>query len=553
MRPSITLGALFVAAALQSPASAQRGSSVVATPAVEPGTYAESHALLIGVDDYTAGWDDLESIPGELEAVRKALETAGFEVEQVRNPDGDALAAAFKRFIDEHGYNPDSRLLFFFSGHGYSRRDGSRGYLVPADAPDPSVDERGFLRKALPMEQILAWARLMEARHALFLFDSCFSGTIFKARALPAAPASVSKSTALPVRQFITAGSAGETVPARSRFAPSFVRALKGAGDLDGDGFVTGTELGMHLRTQLVDVYRTGQTPQYGKIRDPELDEGDFVFRVGEAGPRVGDPTPEAIAQVEAGVAAEQQGDNDRATELYAQGCDGGSALGCTYLGMMYAMGAGSLLVNEPAAIELYNLGCEGGDHTGCYMLATALQAGGGDDSDADGAVALFQRSCELGGAYWCGPLGTAYREGWGSLEPDLDQAIELYQLACHTGGDAEACYALGSALLDRAVEQGAPDDDPVFEQVLELFANACDNGVALACTHLAGMFIEGSPADAVPLLRVACELDEPNACAVLGGMYVEGTGGLNVDEWTAGQLLVKACNLGLAEACPDP
>jgi len=170
--------------------------------------YAGSHALLIGVSDYTAGWPDLESIPAELAQV-----------------------------------------------------------------------EKGFLRKALPMNQLLAWSRQMEATHALFLFDSCFSGTIFKTRALPATPPHISHATAKPVRQFITAGGAGQEVPAKSVFVRCFLRGLEGQADLTKDGYITGSEFGVYLRDRLQH-YGTGQIPQYGKIRDPELDEGDFVFRL---------------------------------------------------------------------------------------------------------------------------------------------------------------------------------------------------------------------------------------------------------------------------------
>jgi hypothetical protein len=51
-----------------------------------------------------------------------------------------------------------------------------------ADAPSPSDDEQGFLGKAIPMGQFNAWARQMEALHVLFVFDSCFSGSIFVSR-----------------------------------------------------------------------------------------------------------------------------------------------------------------------------------------------------------------------------------------------------------------------------------------------------------------------------------------------------------------------------------
>lgn len=251
--------------------------------------YQGSHALLIGVGKYTAGWPVLESVPGEISQVEAALEKQGFHIVKILDPTSDQLSKAFENFINRYGFDENNRLLFFFSGHGYTREQGGKGYLVPADAPDPRFDDKGFVRKALEMTQILAWARQIEAKHALFVFDSCFSGTIFKTRALPEHPPHISDLTSHPVRQFISAGSAGEEIPARSIFVPSFIRALRGDGDLDGDGYVTGTELGMYLHRKVLS-YQTGQTPQYGKIKDPQLDEGDFVFPLASLGAAIEEP-----------------------------------------------------------------------------------------------------------------------------------------------------------------------------------------------------------------------------------------------------------------------
>ncbi len=243
------------------------------------GMYAKSHALLIGVSDYTAGWPDLQTIPAELSKVELILKKQGFNVVKVIDPDSNKLQKTFKNFIDKYGYNENDRLLFFFSGHGYSRKNGKKGYLVPTDAPNPEKDKKGFLRKALNMSQIITWSRQMESKHALFLFDSCFSGAIFKTKALPKAPPHINTFTSSPVRQYITAGSAGEEVPASSVFTPSFIRALEGEADLNRDGYVTGTEMGMFLNEKVMG-YNSQQTPQYGKIKDPDLDRGDFVFVV---------------------------------------------------------------------------------------------------------------------------------------------------------------------------------------------------------------------------------------------------------------------------------
>ncbi len=241
--------------------------------------YEGSYALLIGVSNYTAGWPDLKSISSELDQVENILKKQGFHVVKIMNPDSKALNVAFEEFIDQYGFDPNNRLLFFFSGHGHTRKGGEKGYLVPVDAPDPRRDERSFLRKALPMTQILSWSRQMEAKHALFLFDSCFSGTVFKVKSLPKRPPHITRSTSLPVRQYITAGDAGDPVPASSVFTPAFIDALKyGWADLNGDNYVSGTELGIYLQEKVPQ--HTSQTPQYGKIKDYKLSRGDYIFNI---------------------------------------------------------------------------------------------------------------------------------------------------------------------------------------------------------------------------------------------------------------------------------
>ena len=211
------LGLLSVLLLLLPISYAMRGIQVEMkdTQGQTVGLYKDSHALLIGVSDYTAGWQDLESVAQELKAMEETLKRQGFNVRKHINPSARQLERAFEEFIRTYGYDKDSRLLFFFSGHGYTRLGGEKCYLVPANAPDPRHDEIGFLRKALAMDDILNWSRKIEAKHALFIFDSCFSDTVFKAKALPKQPPHISCATALPVRQYFTAGSAGEEVPAR--------------------------------------------------------------------------------------------------------------------------------------------------------------------------------------------------------------------------------------------------------------------------------------------------------------------------------------------------
>ena len=170
------------------------------------GLYKESHALVIGVSNYTGGWPRLPGVMDDLREVTGVLEDRGFNVVVVRNPDREMLEKAYNDFINKYGRGDDNRLLFYFAGHGYTGKlayGGEMGYIVPTDAPDPNRNKNGFLNKAMDMQMFEVYARRVQAKHALFLFDSCFSGSLFAlSRAIPEI---IQEKTSKPVRQFITA------------------------------------------------------------------------------------------------------------------------------------------------------------------------------------------------------------------------------------------------------------------------------------------------------------------------------------------------------------
>ncbi len=243
--------------------------------------YKASYALVVGVANYTHGWPKLTEAVNDAREVKAALEQQGFLVTLVENPTAAQLRFALENFVATRGLDENNRLLFYFAGHGDTQKKSygsDMGYIVAADAPLSRQDPTGFLQKALSMENFNTYAREINAKHVLFLFDSCFSGSIFAlSRAVPDI---ISYKTSQPVRQFITAGSANEPVPDKSIFKQQFLAALQGEGDANRDGYVTGNELGEFLQTKVVNYSREAQHPQYGKIRDPKLDKGDFVFEV---------------------------------------------------------------------------------------------------------------------------------------------------------------------------------------------------------------------------------------------------------------------------------
>nr|VFJ68053.1 MAG: Caspase domain-containing protein [Candidatus Kentron sp. FW] len=271
---------------VQDAASASRGVVRVELKANEqpdaPGVgevelYGSSHALVIGIDAYNAGWPRLSNAIKDAKLVAEALEGQGFSVTLKRNLDSRALKEAFERFFTFKGQDPQARLFVWFAGHGHTL-DGE-GFLVPADAPRPDSVAQ-FKYKALSLRRFGEFVRLARAKHALGVFDACFAGTVFTTqRSLP--PPTITRHTALPVRQYVSSGDENQEVSDDGRFRKLFIRALEGEApkaDANGDGYLTGSELGMFLSDRVTNLTHARQTPRYGKLRDEDWDRGDFVF-----------------------------------------------------------------------------------------------------------------------------------------------------------------------------------------------------------------------------------------------------------------------------------
>ncbi len=263
------------------------------TPIKLPGTsnenlYEYSYALIIGESNYSNGWPSLKGVKTDISEITRILNIHGFYVSVEENLKSGELERVVKNFVAEHGQNQNSRLVIYFAGHGHTITNPTSkkemGYLVPIDAPHPSTDKTGFLSKALSMERFKEYAYSAVSKHMLFLFDACFAGIIFNSRS-DGVPPAISNSTSFPVRQFITSGSAGETVPDESLFRKLVVRALEtNEADGDKDGYLSASELGYFLQNKVSNYSNGAQNPRYGKIRDADLDRGDFVFELPKEG-----------------------------------------------------------------------------------------------------------------------------------------------------------------------------------------------------------------------------------------------------------------------------
>ena len=242
--------------------------------------YRDSYALIIGNSNYTNGWDPISGAIRDVTEVAEVLENHGFNITLKTDLTRQDFSRAMSEFSLKFGKDKDNRLLFYYAGHGYTRKLATGeelGYLVMVNAPVPNKDPIGLSLSSVDMQSLVTQAKIIHARHVLFMFDSCFSGSIINMRE-SVVPESISENVRHPVRQFITAGRANEPVPDQSVFKQIFLDLLEGREkEPIPDNYITGEELGLYLKTKVPE-YNPTQHPQYGKIRDPRLDKGDFVF-----------------------------------------------------------------------------------------------------------------------------------------------------------------------------------------------------------------------------------------------------------------------------------
>ena len=241
---------------------------------------AQEYALVVGIDKYQFG--DLRRLDYAVKdavAVEAFLKTQGYKVTTLLNEKAtktniiSVMQNDFARRVRQ-----GDRVLVFFAGHGYTERLGGRdwGYIVPHDG---GADSASYIS----MEELAAQsAKMGNATHQLFVMDSCYGG-LLAVRATgvkPTSPKYLEEIMALPARQIITAGGADQLVQdggpnGQSLFTGYLLEALReGLADVNGDGYITFSELANYLLPRASTVY---QTPGVGIL--PNHGNGEFVFR----------------------------------------------------------------------------------------------------------------------------------------------------------------------------------------------------------------------------------------------------------------------------------
>lgn len=227
-------------------------------------------ALVIGNEKYQ-DFTPLRSPIADAHAIGALLaRDYGFNVSVLTNATRYQIVSALSRLRQQAAEN-DS-VLIYYAGHGYLDETTSRGYWLPVDA------ERDNVANWLSTSDITDVLAGLQARHALILADSCFSGTLLRgdpAVMIDERDALIRKLSARRSRTIMTSGGLEPVVDSgagsHSVFAQALLRSLR-----ENRQPLEAGRLFVQIRDRVA--ADTEQTPQYAPLRSAGHDGGDFIF-----------------------------------------------------------------------------------------------------------------------------------------------------------------------------------------------------------------------------------------------------------------------------------
>jgi uncharacterized caspase-like protein len=227
-------------------------------------------ALIIGNEEYK-DFSRLRSPLADAHALAALLgRDYGFNVTVLANATRYQILSALSRLRQQATEN--DHVLIYYAGHGYLDEATSRGYWLPVDAEHDNV------ANWISTSDVTDMLAGLQARHALILADSCFSGTLLRSAptvAIDERQTMLRKLSERRSRSIMTSGGLEPVIDdgggRHSIFAASVLEALK-----DNRQLLEAGRLFMQIRDRVA--ARAQQTPQYAPLRSAGHDGGDFIF-----------------------------------------------------------------------------------------------------------------------------------------------------------------------------------------------------------------------------------------------------------------------------------
>lgn len=258
-------------------AEAKQGATELASNRpIEFGSgYRRKVAVVIGISEYRR-LDNLEGAERDAREMAEVLRALGFD-EVFELYDAEATRSRILELVGQklRRETTEEDLAFvFFAGHGATEQLPSgekRGYLLPTEGSteDPYVS-------GISMETVRDLSNRLAAKHVYYAVDACYSGGLVTAGAQSEATRGLEKNRSV---QVLTAGLDGQQAiesDGRGVFTTHLLQALRGEANVNGDEFVTASEIGWFVADQVGKTTEGRQTPAYGRLGGT----GEILFQV---------------------------------------------------------------------------------------------------------------------------------------------------------------------------------------------------------------------------------------------------------------------------------
>lgn len=249
--------------------------------------YRKKWALIVGINDYKE-WPKLQYAVNDANGVKKVLmEKLEFKEENIILLENEQatrkniLSAFGEKLIDPSIVSKDDAVFIFYAGHGMTKKVNDKkslGFIAPVDA-----DNSSYSSQAISMSEINDLNEMIPARHVFWVMDACYSGLALTRGGNTGYDSKryIKEVTNRKARQIITAGGSTEEVAdggpnGHSIFTWSLINALSGDADINGDGYITASEICNYVPPTVSSLSK--QTPAYGNLIGSS--GGDFIFQL---------------------------------------------------------------------------------------------------------------------------------------------------------------------------------------------------------------------------------------------------------------------------------
>ncbi len=243
----------------------------------------DDFALVVGVEKYSNDLPSAQFAERDARAVKAHLLALGVPERNVKFLIGSrASLSALSAYLEDwlpRNVKDDSRVYFYFSGHGAPSPESGQAYLVPWDGNPNFLD-----KTALPVKKLYADLGALKARRVVIALDSCFSGaggrSVLAAGARPLVTkvdASIAPGSKLLLFAAASPSEITSTLPEQGHgiFTYYFLKGLSGAA-ATASGSITPRSLYAYLKPRVQDAasrQNRDQTPVLeGAVQDALVD-----------------------------------------------------------------------------------------------------------------------------------------------------------------------------------------------------------------------------------------------------------------------------------------